>query len=565
MVANAYSKDRLGQRISRRRALKGLSAAALLVGGAACTASTETPTNAPATVPASAPTGGALAATARPAPTVAPTPKRGGIFRIALPSGFPHMDPHQTSNSIAWGTGVGVWYSRVVKYDINAPQPATVPVPDLAESWDQPDDLIYVFKVRPNVKWQNIPPVSGRALTVDDILYSLDRIRTKGFPNTGLLQAIAKTEAVDRSTFKITLSAPSTDLLIDLGNPGNAIVAKEVVDQKGDLKEGPVIGTGAFLLDKLDPNGTTSFVRNPDYFLAGKPYLDGYQYTNIPDFNSVVSAFRAGNLDVIVGNNLTPDQVETLKRANPNFQFPMFRSSSGTELAMRLDRAPFNDLRVRQAMYKALDPATIIKTAFGQGWLSVVALPVADWVLPESELSQLYKRDVEGAKQLLKEAGFENGLDINLTYLASNPTLQAEGELVLAQLKDANIRAAGKPLDFVAFSEQIYARGDFDVYVGPGTGTLFSRYHSKGAQNLTKVNDPKLDQLIEQQNTLGRRLDQRKQVLMDLQRYIVAQAYVHNIHTYEAPSAFQPYVRDYHGGGALFGEPDRLTAAWFDK
>src|SRR5262249_6720223 len=149
------------------------------------------------------------------------------------------------------------------------------------------------------------------------------------------------------------------------------------------------------------------------------------------------------------------------------------------------------------------------------------------------QLSQLYKRDVEGAKQRPKAPGFENGLDINLTYLAYHPTLHPESELLEPQLKDANIRAPGRPLDFATFTEQIYARGAFDVYVGPGTGTLFSRYHSKGAQNLTKVNAPKLDQLIEQQNTLGRRPDQRKQVFVDLQRYIVAQAYVHNIHTYE--------------------------------
>jgi peptide/nickel transport system substrate-binding protein len=289
------------------------------------------------------------------------------VFRNAALDGPPHLDPHLTTNAVTWGFGVGLWYSRLIKFDVFAPQPAVKLVPDLAESWDQPDDLTYLFKLRPNVKWQNLPPVNGRALTIDDILYSFERMRSPSSPNASLLAVVAKMEAVDRTTFKVTLTQPMADFLINVGSVGNAIVARENVEQKGDLREGPVVGTGPFIVDKVDRQGVSTLVRNPDYFLPGKPYLDSYQYGPLPDSATLLAAFRAGNLDLIPPGILTPTEAETLKRANPAFQFPTYRSYSGTELALRSDRPPFHDVRIRQAVYKAVDSEAIIKAAFGAG------------------------------------------------------------------------------------------------------------------------------------------------------------------------------------------------------
>ena len=88
---------------------------------------------------------------------------------------------------------------------------------------------------------------------------------------------------------------------------------------------------------------------------------------------------------------------------------------------------------------------------------------------------------------------------------------------------------------------------------------------TKGTRNSAKVNDPKLDQMIEKQTTLGRNPEERKKLLLDIQRYIIDQAYMHNRHSYEQPVAYQPYVRDFQAGGQITSEPDRYTSAWFDK
>src|SRR5439155_8138303 len=158
--------------------------------------------------------------------------------------------------------------------------------------------------------------------------------------------------------------------------------------------------------------------------------------------------------------------IEPLKRTNPNALFPMFKQMGGTDLGMRVDRAPFTDLRVRQAIFKAIDPETVIKTAFGSGWMSVgLALPTLDWALPEAEISRLYKRDLDGAKRLLREAGMENGFDVTLVTSTNELTLNA-AQLIVAQLKEANIRATARPVDYAAYIEQTVARADYDLEWG---------------------------------------------------------------------------------------------------
>lgn len=138
-------------------------------------------------------------------------------------------------------------------------------------------------------------------------------------------------------------------------------------------------------------------------------------------------------------------------------------------------------------------------------------------------------------------------------------------------MKEAGIRATMKPVDGVTLSAQVQGQGAFVAYVGPGGGAstdaaLFGKYRSEGTANLTKINDPKLDQLIAQQATLGRDPDGCKKVLRDIQRPIIDQGYVHNFFTYESPVVFQPYVRDFFDSfGAANTETDKFVPVWLEK
>ena len=125
---------------------------------------------------------------------------------------------------------------------------------DVAEKWDLADERTYVFKLRANVKFHNIKPVNGRALTAEDVKYSFERqvaLRT----TAGFLPAIEKIEVVDSLTLRITLPKPDADFIATLATPQNLVLAREAVESapSGDLKEGPTIGTSGWNTAWLRP------------------------------------------------------------------------------------------------------------------------------------------------------------------------------------------------------------------------------------------------------------------------------------------------------------------------
>ena len=205
----------------------------------------------------------------------AQAPRRGGTLSLRTWDP-PHFDPFQT---ISYKTHIALSFthSRLLKHKAG-PQvaPGTFPVEgDLAESWTQPNDTTYVFKLRRGVRWHNKPPVNGRELTADDVVFSVNHFLTvKGNANAYMLRSVDKVEATDKYTVKFTLREPFAWFLDMVSNPhAVAIVAREVVEKYGDLKKAEsVIGTGPWMLDAYRPNVGLSFVRHPGYFLAGLPY-----------------------------------------------------------------------------------------------------------------------------------------------------------------------------------------------------------------------------------------------------------------------------------------------------
>jgi len=149
--------------------------------------------------------------------------------------------------------------------------------PHLAERWEEPDDLTYVFHLRRGVTWHNKPPLNGRELVADDVKFTFDRFLTEkanilassSSPWTGV-------EVVDRYTVKFVLKEPFVWLPYRVADSsGMWIIAPEVVESWDLKKPESAIGTGPFILERYEPNVKTVFKRNPAYFLKDQPYIDG--------------------------------------------------------------------------------------------------------------------------------------------------------------------------------------------------------------------------------------------------------------------------------------------------
>ena len=209
--------------------------------------STATPTILPsaATTPDST-------ATPVPTPTPAvvqkaqPSVQWGGYLRVAGFADVPHLDVHQAVQETLTSMGPGLAYSRLLKLrpGPETGQPNLLLECDLCLSWELTPDFAYEFQLRPDVRWQDIPPVNGRPLVANDLVFSYDRLRTLGWPSTALYSSIGAIEALGPHALRVELALADVDTLLSLADGHSKIVAPEVVEQYGDLRSSPVIGTG---------------------------------------------------------------------------------------------------------------------------------------------------------------------------------------------------------------------------------------------------------------------------------------------------------------------------------
>jgi ABC-type transport system substrate-binding protein len=543
---------------------------AIGLGLTACTSNPAVPT-VPSAAGASTPTSaGAPAGTATPA---AAAPKYGGMLRSIGTTAERNLDPH-VLNGGGNSLSSGVCYSQLLMYkwgpDVKVP--SYVPTGDLAESWDQPDDLTYSFKLRPGVKWQNLPPVSGRELVADDIVFSLGRLRDLR-DYAALLAGIARTEAVDRQTVKITMDRPNADLLVNLAAIQAKIVAREAVAVNGNLEGPPVIGTGPWLFQRWTQGGDFAATRNPDFFRKGVPYADGLETFRTADASAPANAFRGGRVNVL-GSGMTVEAANDILKSLPNTRVVwMTLNRTPSEVALKATAEPFTDVRVRQAIAKAIDRKAIIETIhLGRAiQTSGITVPDPDWELPEAELNRLLARDLEGAKRLLREAGKESGFDMEMiapTYLQRAYVTMAE--LIQANLREVGIRVTLKVLEAVAFQQQ-QAAGNYQSYIGARTvsstnNQLYSLYYTGGPQNSTGYDSPELNRLIDQQAVLTRDLEARKRILQDLQRRVVNDAIIQTLHYRQQPILNAPEVMAFHPPAEILSTAtDFWQTAWIDK
>ncbi|MBI4240119.1 MAG: ABC transporter substrate-binding protein [Candidatus Rokubacteria bacterium] len=518
-----------------------------------------------------------------PRPAPAQTPKRGGIFRIRLHVNPVHFDPQQT---LAFSTMVPLsfTYSRLVKVKAgSAVKSGTAPLePDLAESWTRDNDTTYTFKLRKGVRWHPKPPVNGRELTAEDIKYTYERFLTiKGNPNRGMLEEVDKVEALDKYTVRFTLKEPNAWFLDKLASTSTWVIAKEAVEQFGDLKKPEaVVGTGPWMLERYDPNVRLTFVRNPHYFVPGLPYADGVDLTLDADPASAFAAWLAGKYDFApeYGMVLRRLDFEVARKRKPGLQFVEHIPVFGGITWMKLQKEPFNDVRVRRAVARASNWREVVEAgAWSQGHgVPNPAIPaaMAEWSIPLDQLPlegrQLYEQDIADAKRLLAQAGHPNGIKTPIETTAGyGPDYMDAVQITLKNWKKAGIEGELKLKEYGAFvSSTIFGKfeklavGLFGAWADPDS-YLYRLYMPGQITNAGDVNDPKLIEMIQlQRRTFD--VAKRRELIYEIQRYLSQQVYYVYGSTPKPLVAWEPYVKNF---GPNFGHDygGRLMVAWLDR
>ena len=490
--------------------------------------------------------------TPEPSVTPLPTPTgRSGRLDLAIPVAAPHWDIHLTASPILAAWGPGIVYSRLLRLR-SGPQVATptmVTECDLCESWQQVNSNTYHFRLRDDVSWQDVPPVSGRALVADDIIFSYQRQMSPGYPNASLLRGIQSLEATDEHTLEITLHTPDADFPASLASGFSKIVAPEAVQLDGDLKDGPVIGTGPWLWDG-DRNGAAYFFRaNPDYYEDGLPYLDRLVVSFIASDQTRVVAFRMNQLDLI---EVPPEELDHIKQNHSEIETLIHREpGTGLEVSLNSTMPPLDNLQTRKAFFKALDPWGDIEDLWeGHGFVSL-GMPVErpDWFLPREEMRE-YLLDPSGAIELLQSAPGEHPVPLTLTVAYYSEAHLEYGKRIAEELNLVGFSVTLETVTPTKYPQEVWFGGGYQAFVGPiapiTTPNMYfmSILHSQGAWNTHGYRDSSLDSLIDEQ---AASLDpiRRREVVLDIQRHVMDKAVRFMPVTRESIWAWWPQVKNF--------------------
>lgn len=463
--------------------------------------------------------GGALAATVvGPRWALAQSPKRGGTLRISNGGDPPDFDVHQTATYLTHFVGAPC-YSTLLRVDVNDYNRL---VPDLAEKWDiAADGKTVTFHLRDGVVFHN-----GMPLTAEDVVYSLERIRKppRGIvsPRKGLLGNVEGMEARGPRTVVVHLMQPQADFLFLVGNPFNVIYPKKVVeplDGQGQGMKRQVVGTGPFRLAQAVEGQLYELTRFDKYFGAA-PYLDKIQFFPIKgeiergvalQGKRIDACYWFANESVLATLHKVPGMT-ALRRPTPTF----------INLIPNVQRKPFDDIRVREALSLALDRDAFIKTVgplSGAFFHSLGLMPPkSPYSLSPTKIKQFGGYDTlpglggnvaanrQRAIALLEQAGVPKGFKVAILTRGDVPAFRDAAINIAAQLKTVGFDATVDVREAGAFYA-LESKGDFQmvahsVAIGGSQPDqiLGEGYTSFGGRNYGNWKDEALDNLYRQQS-----------------------------------------------------------------
>ena len=457
-------------------------------------------------------------------------------------------------------------YSRIVKYDVYKypDKPLPTASADAAISWEtSPDGMTWTYKVRPNFKFDPRPPTNNRAMTSADIAYSWKYFEATSAMGTSLANSldpsapVTSVTATDSSTFVVKLAFPFAALngmwAFQRYMPIYPVEADGQYDVRNDMR-----GTAAWRLKNYQRSSQIEYMPNPDWYDASKMNFSSLTYHILPEYAAAMSQFRAGNLATYPVHQI--DILQTKR------DLPQLLMTPNTDYAPRqwlrfsyLPKSPFLDDRVRKATSMLLDRDLIIETMYSTKQFSdaglqaptrwMTAIPGYDdpfWLDPKDkkafgENAKFYQFDPAAAKQLIKAAGYNNGIESVFSYTSNGyDSAYIQEAQIMHQMWEANgdfklkvntpdYRSEWRPKFHYNYDKhEGIAWGGVQAY--PDVDGWLQSYWRSGQERTGHVGadgkpDARLDDLIAKQRSEGD-IKKRTEILQDFQRYAAGTMYL---------------------------------------
>lgn len=423
---------------------------------------------------------------------------RTDVLIIAIGTSPTRLDPLMTT------IGDEYIYDNLVFNGLTRMRADLTVVPDLAESWNYSEDLKqWTFHLRRGVKFHN-----GREMVAEDVTAMFKRLLdpATAAPSRSNYTMIARVASPDPYTVVFDLSYAYGGFADIMSDRQVKIVPRDLVAQ---LPTRP-IGTGPFMFKSYTPNDRMVLAKNPDYFEAGLPKLEGVELRIIPEMSVKVSALRAGDIDIVW--QLPLDQVKALS-SDPALRVESVATGSWDAVVMNNINPPFNDVRVRRAFQLGVDKRDVVAlTLFGQGAPTISPIPPSspfyahDVIIPEA--------DPTAARKLLAEAGHPNGLKIQLIVPVGRPVRERLGVTLQQLAQPAGFDIDVQRVPFSSYDAEVSGKAPFYVdgyFARPTVDTsTYPFLHSGGSWNerLWHYKNAAVDQALDAARQTG---DKQKQ------------------------------------------------------
>ena len=392
------------------------------------------------------------------APAPHPNGKRGGVLlamhREDLAQGF---SIHETA-TVSTTFPVAACFNNLVLFDPFKPvETVDSVIPELAERWSWQDGYRnLVFFLRKDVKWHD-----GQPFTAKDVKYTFDVVREakdapaklRINPRKDWYAHVESIEVADPHTVIFHLKRPQPSLLMMLASGYSPVYPAHVPIAEFRSR---CVGTGPFKLKEWRKGELIEFARNPDYWVPGRPYLDGIRYVIIQERGTRFAALQSGRLHISFPGEATKPIADQLKSSGAKLVFHQVAGSTNDNLLLNATRAPFDNVKVRRAVSLAMDRRAYVKTVAQGGAApgpSLLPKPFGSWGMADRELATLpgYGNPAENkakARKLLAEAGYgpQNPLRVEMATRAIAAYIDF-ASFVVAELRQVGVEAALKQVE----------------------------------------------------------------------------------------------------------------------
>lgn len=418
------------------------------------------------------------------------SPVYGGSIVVGITQDLDSLDPHK---AVAAGTKEVLFniFEGLVKPDEDGNL-----VPAIASDYTISEDgKSYTFVLREGVTFHN-----GALVTAEDIIYSLKRcagLLEISDPEVLTVSAFSCIEDIIKVTtpegkeaVKIILNTPNTELL--------GYLTCSIIPKDYDAQSNVPIGTGPFQFVSYAPLQSFVIEKNKSYYLEGKPYLDKVTFKISANTDSAFLELLGGGIDIF--SYLTQEQANQLKE-----QYQIMNGTMNLVQGLFLNNAkePFNNSKVRQALFYAVDPKQILDFV-GGGNGSVIRSNMFPKFAKyyNSELESTYFYDTGKAKELLKEAGYENGFTFTIQVPSNYQYHIDTAQVIVEQLKQVGITAQIQLIEWSSWLSEVYKNRNYEAtVVGLEAklvpSDLLKRYCSDSSNNFTNYSNQEFDRIFD--------------------------------------------------------------------